>query len=36
LVRPGQQLYVRKQTSLLLGGVLVAAQPQRDRCVRLD
>lgn len=36
LLRPGDQLYVRRGTSLTVGGQPIAAQASRDRCVRID
>lgn len=36
VVEPGEQLFVRKGTSFMLGGTPVGANPSRDRCVRLD
>ncbi len=36
LVRPGDQLYVRKGVSFWLGQQAIPPSPQRDRCVRVD
>jgi hypothetical protein len=35
-VEPGDQLFVRRGTSFMLGGTPVAANLGKDRCVRLD
>lgn len=36
VVEPGEQLFVRRGTSFMLGGTPVGAHPSKDRCVRLD
>lgn len=36
VVEPGEQLFVRRGTSFMLGGTPVGAHPGKDRCVRLD
>lgn len=36
VVEPGEQLFVRRGTSFVLGGTPVGANPGKDRCVRLD
>lgn len=36
VVEPGEQLFVRKGTSFMLGAAPVGINPHRDRCVRLD
>jgi hypothetical protein len=36
VVEPGEQLFVRKGTSFMLGGTAVGINPGKDRCVRLD
>ena len=36
VVEPGEQLFVRRGTSFMLGATPVGAHPGKDRCVRLD
>lgn len=36
VIEPGEQLFVRKGTSLMLGNSPIGAHPSQDRCVRLD
>jgi hypothetical protein len=36
VVEPGEQLFVRHGTSLMLGGTAVGAHPSKDRCVQLN
>jgi hypothetical protein len=36
VVEPGEQLFVRRGTSFMLGGTAVGANASKDRCVRLD
>lgn len=36
VVEPGEQLFVRRGTSFMLGSTPVGAHPSKDRCVRLD